>query len=675
MPQADLGRQRQEELPLSNKERRGPSFAPTGRNGTGHYSPQLKDNLKTKWSGKHIMSPGSSPLLTAMEVPIQDAESEQVEGLANDDARPWAKKIAKAFMASNTVASAPPRVAQVSWGTKAKTSNVRFRFNEPVGRLGGLVPPGGESILKPLPSEPMLGVVEKPRVKLPQSGSGLPAKTQQHQQPPAVANQALLAVQATHATKATVASAASTTKKTSTPLVSSAGPAADLHSPESAPVPGYILCKGECEIKPIQGQTNFKAEFAMRIEASANCGYLVLSAPGKRERVHNVLELDPAVMKDGYCHITSGQGQGCANYSLRLPDADLTSKFKLYLDNLRRAAIRQQSMPVAATGLDSQKSSAVKPVTMAQAASTQLAPTGSGSSQRIVSSANTVTSEKIIITPSSPGQPHGDAAEPSKTAATESLVDISDKPPMVGDPINIGDVSGRSIEDAAEHLHSLVQRIIPEITGQGLQMDDATIDDIEETAIDFWLNRGFLGSESDYMKAELLEFLRLLARIKRKQELHRRAAQPQRHSMELRQLESGKAKSARTQYTPEEIQRLQGKASPRPKRLEKVGFSPKRVSSAPKTRTKGPMFQLSEVRKWVEGNANPDKTPVQASLVCLASENGSPAPSTATQPPMAAPLDAAEARVQMGLAGLPQLKQPAVPKPAVSGLGSSRWAH
>lgn len=44
-------------------------------------------------------------LLTAATVPIQDAESEQVEGLANDDARPWAKKIAKAFMTSNTVAS------------------------------------------------------------------------------------------------------------------------------------------------------------------------------------------------------------------------------------------------------------------------------------------------------------------------------------------------------------------------------------------------------------------------------------------------------------------------------------------------------------------------------------------------------------------------------------------
>ncbi|KND86340.1 hypothetical protein TOPH_09030 [Tolypocladium ophioglossoides CBS 100239] len=702
MSQADLGRQRQEELPLSDKERRGPSFAPTGRNGTSHYSPQLKDNLRNKWS--------------AMAVPIQDAESEQVEGLANDDARPWAKKIAKAFMASNTVTSAPPRVAQVSQGTKSKTSKVRFSFSEPVGRLGGLVPPGVLSGVKPSSRDSMPRVVENPRVKLPPSpasfqvkpGSNMPAKMQQHQQPPG--NQGLLAVQAI------VASTASTAQKKSTTFVPPAGPVADLHPPQpgthpgDAPVPDYVLCKGKCVIKPVQEQTNFKAEFAMKIEANTNCAYLVLSAPGKGERVHNVLELDPPVMKDGYCHVTSGQGQGSANYSVKLPDADLTSKFKLYLDNLRLAAIRQQSMPVAATVLHSQKSSAAEPVIKTQAAYTQLDPTESGSSQQIVSSAKTVASNKVIITPSSPGRPHEITAEPSKTSAPASLVDISDKPPVADKSINKGDVSGMSIEDAAEHLHSLVQRIIPEITGHGLRMDDATIDDIEETAIDFWLNRGFLGSESDDMKAELLELLRLLARIKRKAELRRSAAQQRCPSMELKQLGSGKTTTARIQYTSAEIQRLEDKASPRPKRLEKVGISLKPVSKAPKTPAKAPNFQLSEIRKWVEGNANPKKTPVQASQVSLASANGLPASSIATQPPMTAPftaaqgdsttpsvatqppmvtsLDAAQSRVQMRLAALePQLKQPAasttpggagqpvVFKPAVKGLSSSRWAH
>ncbi|POR37238.1 Uncharacterized protein TPAR_02556 [Tolypocladium paradoxum] len=639
MFQADLGRQRQEELPLSDRERRGPSFAPTGRNGTSHYSPQLKDNLKSKWS-----------------VPIQDAESEQVEGLANDDARPWAKKIAKAFMASNTVASAPPRVAQVSQGAKAKTSNVRFSSSQPVGRLGGLIPPGAQSVIKPSSRDPMPAVVEKPVVEKPRT---------KLQQSPNNLHPPLPGTQMQH-----------------------------------TPAPDYVLCKGECEIKPVQEQTNFKAEFAMKIASGTNCGYLVLSAPGKGERVHNVLELDPPVMKDGYCHVTSGQAQGNANYSVRLPDADLTNKFKLYLDNLRRAAIRQLSAAASSTTPVVQKSSAGDTVTKAQATARM------GSPRRIASSADTVPSKKALVAPPPPEV----TPEPSKTSAPASLVDISDQPSMVRSPINKGDVSGMSIEDAAEHLHSLVQRIIPEITGHGLRMDDATIDDIEETAIDFWLNRGFLGSESDDMKAELLELLRLLARIKRKAELLRGAQaklQSRLASTGLEELDSGKFASARIQYTPAQIQSLEDKASPRPKRLEKVRFSPK---PALKTPAKAPIFQLSEIRKWVEGNANfKKKTPVQASHVSLASANGSPAPSiatqqamatpsivsqgtsmapiVATQPPTAAPLDASRARVQMRIESVgtqimqpaasnaSASDQPAATKPAPKGLSSSRWAN
>lgn len=50
--QADLGRQRQEELPLSARELKGPSYLPNGRNGVSHYAPALKKDLETKWGGK-----------------------------------------------------------------------------------------------------------------------------------------------------------------------------------------------------------------------------------------------------------------------------------------------------------------------------------------------------------------------------------------------------------------------------------------------------------------------------------------------------------------------------------------------------------------------------------------------------------------------------------------------
>ncbi|KAG9503118.1 hypothetical protein J7337_005956 [Fusarium musae] len=73
---ADLSRLRQEELPLSNETRRdrGPTYAPSRNNGTGHFSVSTKAGLENLWGAK-----------------INDAESQSMEGLELEDARPWAK--------------------------------------------------------------------------------------------------------------------------------------------------------------------------------------------------------------------------------------------------------------------------------------------------------------------------------------------------------------------------------------------------------------------------------------------------------------------------------------------------------------------------------------------------------------------------------------------------------
>lgn len=54
--QADLGRQRQDELPLSEREGRRPSYEPSRRNDTGHYAPSLKKGLESKWKGIFLRS-------------------------------------------------------------------------------------------------------------------------------------------------------------------------------------------------------------------------------------------------------------------------------------------------------------------------------------------------------------------------------------------------------------------------------------------------------------------------------------------------------------------------------------------------------------------------------------------------------------------------------------------
>ena len=435
-----------------------------------------------------------------------------------------------------TLSSAPPRIAQVPQIAKAETFNVGFSPSEPVGRLGGLVPPGGQSVIKPSTRDPKPADLETSRATC------RPPPTEPDPQRPGI-------------------------------------------PPQSAPTPDYILCKGECEIKAAQNQLVYKAEFAMKIEISTSCGYLVLSSPGEVDHIHNVLELEPPVLKDGYCQITSSHYKGKVNCSVRLPSEDLTAKFKLYLDNLRRAAVRQPTHALQ-------------------------------------------------------GQLREDPPNLCTMSTSADLIDFSNQPSTVKVPVKKGDVSSMSIEDAAEQLHGLIRKIIPEITGHGLRMDDATIDDIEETAIDFWLNRGFLGSESDDMKAELLELLRLLTRIKRKAELRKgsKVKCPPGHAFtDLKELESGRAASPRILYTRSQILSLECKASPRLKELEKVNFAAKGSFKAPmKLSAKVPTSQLLTFREWAEGNPDIKKTAVQDSHVSVPIEIDSAAPSIPTSQPVAA---------------------------------------
>ncbi|KAI1053920.1 hypothetical protein LB507_007325 [Fusarium sp. FIESC RH6] len=94
---ADLGRLRQEELPLSDEAKRGPSFAPNGRNDTEQYTRHRKYQLSTKWGSK-----------------IEDDEARQMQGLEIQDARPGPPpRIAprEGNKCGNAVVFNPPRQA------------------------------------------------------------------------------------------------------------------------------------------------------------------------------------------------------------------------------------------------------------------------------------------------------------------------------------------------------------------------------------------------------------------------------------------------------------------------------------------------------------------------------------------------------------------------------------
>ncbi|KAI8725403.1 hypothetical protein NCS52_00111300 [Fusarium sp. LHS14.1] len=100
---ADLNRLRQEELPLSAEEKRGPSFNPNGRNGTDHINPALKEGLSNKWTVK-----------------IDDEESRQTEGLEIENARPWGKETARKYLQTRGYVGTPS-VTPAQWGPQNTT--------------------------------------------------------------------------------------------------------------------------------------------------------------------------------------------------------------------------------------------------------------------------------------------------------------------------------------------------------------------------------------------------------------------------------------------------------------------------------------------------------------------------------------------------------------------------
>ena len=92
--QADLGRARQEELPLSTLEGRGPSFIRPRQDYSRKYDSGVKTALGSKWSSTVSYVQYCSTLWAAADeflAKIVDEESEQMQGLANLSARPWAE--------------------------------------------------------------------------------------------------------------------------------------------------------------------------------------------------------------------------------------------------------------------------------------------------------------------------------------------------------------------------------------------------------------------------------------------------------------------------------------------------------------------------------------------------------------------------------------------------------
>ncbi|KAM0555102.1 hypothetical protein ACHAPJ_006451 [Fusarium lateritium] len=289
---ADLSRLRQEELPLSCEEKRGPSYKPTGRNGTGQYSASRKGALQGKWSTK-----------------IVDEESKQMDGLENEDARPWAYKQAKTLFSTQKMNIPPPPTNAQTFASMAQPQ-----------RLDGAVQfkpaaPGWGSINKRL--------AESKKVNSPTVAQWGPPKTAQ------------------------------------APPVEHPKPSKSEDVPKDAPSPvrlvftvnnaglepnasEYIIGSGNCSTVPGKNEAlSFTTTVTLKLRIAENEGCLELRNDVKGHRIHNALDLGDPILDGQYCVVKARTMKD--PYHFRFDTAEEARKFKRCLSKLKKSVRLHQT--------------------------------------------------------------------------------------------------------------------------------------------------------------------------------------------------------------------------------------------------------------------------------------------------------------------------------------------
>ncbi|KAG5928955.1 hypothetical protein E4U42_007587 [Claviceps africana] len=507
---ADLGRQRQDELPLSGKEGKRPSYEPGRGNGAGHYAPSLKKDLESKW-----------------KVQIQDEESEEMQGLALGDSRPWAK-ITESYMNRHRADTAPP-VLQPASQRRRRPANQTA--NEAVRRPGGLEPPRRVVVRLPSPAQ-QPRTIREPEARLVKAPETTRTETALPIRPSPLASEQLIYRE---------------------------------------------LCKWlDAESKgPL-----FVVTCSLKIQKNSDKAFLVLSAPKKQDRLHNVLNISEPDIQDDCCSFFSREIESRRKHILQFPNASGANKFGLYLENLQKAAARAHG-------------------TSSKASDNQSRQIDIPSSAKLKPSTKENTKKEST---SSASKPETSGIRDTKLVDVESAATTSEQ-----------EENAPTIEDAAESLFDLIEKILPEAAAAGLNVSEDAISDIQETAIESWLRRGFLKSEADDIKSELLELLRILVRIKRKAELRKKAAQPKSPIVisSLKDFESADSNVKRIKYSAAEIRSLSSGSTAVPTGPDKSALTPRRTQPTGSYSAAAAAQAMSKNKAWLDGGSavqRPDAT-------------------------------------------------------------------
>ncbi|RDA82662.1 hypothetical protein CP532_3201 [Ophiocordyceps camponoti-leonardi (nom. inval.)] len=483
----DLGRSRLDVLPLSNREWNGSSFRPSRDGSERKFAPEFRVQLKSKWNN----------------VSFEDEEARQMEGLANDDARPWAKKAidvpVKSAPSRPAKSQAPPTKKQALPAKKqalpAKPPAKILPVKTPAKTLPAKPQPAKPSPTKsqPVKAQPVKAQPAKAQPSPTQTSKTQPSKSSSTKPPPSEPPSSEAQSHKVRRSKARRKRARKKAKRKQYELE-----AAQPTNPNED-----VLCSGICHLSTSNGASEVRVVYALLIDIDADSAFLALTLPGGERKVHNVIDLETTVQHEDTCDIAARPGKGSYRYRLRLDERGRNVQLKRYLDALRKHVDVPPQRAV-----DAQPPQQVAEVQPPQQAEVQ-------------------------------------------SSALLDLIDLDMGPPAASELPNEECGSASTVTDAADQLSEFLQRISRELAGCGPGSEDPE-QGLEHRATDFWVRMGFMESEVD----DLLASLRALTRVQKKVKL--------RQTANSRAGDAACEVPNTIRYSATELESLVGKAAPCP---------------------------------------------------------------------------------------------------------------
>jgi hypothetical protein len=294
--------------------------------------------------------------------------------------------------------------------------------------------------------------------------------------------------------------------------------------------PEVVLCSGNCEVLPEKYEVGrFEVGIKLVVYTDKNEARIELSMPKHGPRSFTLQELEAPIMDGEFCKLKV-RSTGLTYY-MRFSTIAETKKLRQYAFALHKSSTENPQDSEITPDVDEGS-------TIADSVSdvSSVADVSSLAGERATPSAASLA---------------GDCS----TATDEQLIDMQGFEEVKNSQIP-------SLHNAAEHIVNLVDEVITQYHLEE-HFIDSVVKGIEDGAIEYWVQHGFMEAEDDEIRENFVAILRNMAQIKIK--MHSRFYGPKKRNGNANKAASQHAQDMfeplrRIQYTAAEIGSLRSKA-------------------------------------------------------------------------------------------------------------------